>query len=441
MKTSPLFSADYYQLSTAALETALHHVAAYKNWRAFDPGSSASIDRRFRAMPAISKKDLREHTWRDFIPAGMDIDAALKTGKIELVQTSGTINEQVLNVWYQPWWDAAEAASWLYNSFTAALKLGKHREAILTSPMNTGILAENGLLTLEERARGRFLYLNEKINPSLWNDQLILRIIEELTIFQPVVLEANPTYLAEVARYALRHNLNVFQPPVIIFTYENPGIIARKQIRQVFHSPLVSSYGATEAGYVFMECEHGKLHQVSDSCRIDVEFMRPEYGYPHIGRLLLTTLTNPWRSLVRFDVGDLVQIDPAGICACGCNDGYICNEFAGRIADLTYTTDNYPVTTAMLESIINCVEAVADYQIFQKAGIYSVHIVLEEAAASSRTLTEEIIESLLPLYGKSAVIKVQFVPEIAAEPSGKYRRTRSDIEPDYDQLFVKEAAI
>jgi phenylacetate-coenzyme A ligase PaaK-like adenylate-forming protein len=190
-----------------------------------------------------------------------------------------------------------------------------------------------------------------------------------------------------------------------------------------------------------MECEQGKLHQVSDSCRIDIEFMRPEYGYPHIGRLLLTTLTNPWRSLVRFDVGDLVQIDPAGVCACGCNDGYICKKFAGRTADLTYTADNYPVTTAMVESIINCVEAVADYQVLQREDIYHVHIVLEEAAVASPTLKEEIIESLLPLYGKNAVIKVHFVPEIVAEPSGKYRRTRSDIEPDHDQLFVKEAEV
>jgi len=392
-------------------------------------------------MPTISKQDLRKHTWRNFIPAGMDVDAALKTGTIELVQTSGTINEQILNVWYQLWWDASEVASWRYNSHTAALKLGNHREAILTSPMNTGILSKNGLLTLEERTRGRFLYLNEKINLSLWNDQLILRIIRELEIFQPVVLEASPSYLAQVARFAYRHNLSVFQPPVIIFTYENPGIMARKQIRRVFRSPLVSSYGSTEAGYVLMECEQGKLHQVSDSCRIDVEFMRPEYGYPYVGKLLLTTLTNPWRSLIRFNVGDLVQIDPAGICECGRNDGYICKEFAGRVADLTYAVDGFPVTTAMVEAIINRLESVADYQVFQREGIYDINIVLDEEAAASNSLTQKIIERLLPLYGRNAIIKVHFVPEIVAEPSGKYRRTRSDIEPDYDQLFVKEAVV
>ncbi len=124
MKTSPNFSINYNILSERALQNALQNVPAYKSWRAFDPGASASIDRRFRALPTISKKDLRERTWRNFIPAGMDVDSALKTGIIEIVQTSGTTAEQVLNVWYQSWWDAAEAASWQYNIHTAALKSG-----------------------------------------------------------------------------------------------------------------------------------------------------------------------------------------------------------------------------------------------------------------------------------------------------------------------------
>jgi phenylacetate-CoA ligase len=388
-------------------------------------------------MPTISKQDLRKHTWRNFIPEDMDINAALKADTVKLVPTSGTMSEQVLNVWYQPWWDAAEAASWRYNSCTAALDLGKHREAILTSPLNTGVLAETSLLTLEERSRGRFLYLNEKINPSLWDDQLFERIIRELEIFQPVVLEANPSYLVKVARYAYRHHLRVFQPPVVIFSYENPGVLARKHIAKVFHAPLISSYGATEAGYVLMECEQGKLHQVSSSCRIDIEFMRPEYGHPHVGRLLLTTLTNPWRSLVRFDVGDLVQVDPAGICKCGRNDGYICKEFAGRTVNLTYATSGFPVTTAMIESIINNVEAVAEYQVLQREGIYNVNIVLDEEDNASRTLKEEITERLLPLYGRDAAINVHFVKEIETEPSGKYRLTRSDIPVNMEKLFGK----
>jgi len=435
MKVSPYFSENYNLLSTKALETALYHVPAYKEWKMLDPGPTVAIDERFQAMGATSKHDLREHTWRNFIPHGADIDAALQSGKIELVNTSGTIEEQVTNVWYQPWWDASEAASWRYNSHTAALKLGDHREAILTSPLNTGILSINSLLTMEERTLGRFLYLNEKMNPALWDGKIIERIIYELELFQPAILEANPSYLAKAALYARRHNLQVFQPQVITLTYENPGILARKHIQKTFRSPLVSSYGSTEAGYVFMECERGKLHQVSSFCRVDVEFMRPEYGYPYVGRLLLTTLTNPWRSLIRFDVGDLLQIDPVSACACGRMDGYVGSEFAGRIADLTYTTDGAPVTTAIIESIMSGWKSVAEYQVFQQDSIYNINIVLEEEADTSKSLKEEIIERLLSLYGQSAVINVHFVEKIETEPSGKYRLTRSNIPINVDRLF------
>ena len=433
MKISPHFPENYNLLSTKALETAINHVPAYKAWKVLDPGPIIAVDQRFQAMPAISKRDLREHTWRNFIPHGADIDAALQSGEIELVNTSGTIEERVTNVWYQPWWNASEAASWRYNSHTAALKLGNHREAILTSPMNTGILSENSLLTMEERTLDRFLYLNEKMNPTLWNGKLIERIIRELEIFRPTILEANPSYLAKVARYAQRHDLQVFQPPVITLTYENPGILSRKHIQKAFRSPLVSSYGSTEAGYVFMECERGKLHQVSSCCRVDVEFMRPEYGYPSAGRLLLTTLTNPWRSLIRFDVGDLVQIDPA--CTCGRNDGYVGSGFAGRIADLTYTTDGFPVTTATIESIMAGWKSVAEFQVFQQEGFYNINIVLDEDATTSKSLKGKIIEQLLSLYGRSAVINVRFVEKIETEPSGKYRLTRSNIPVNIDRLF------
>jgi phenylacetate-coenzyme A ligase PaaK-like adenylate-forming protein len=305
----PHFSAKYNLQSAKALETALTKVPAYKIWKKFDPGAAVPIAERFNALPVISKKDLRENSWRGFVPDDLDADRAMQSGIIELVNTSGTTQERVTNIWSQQWWNESEAASWRYNKHTTALPLGNHREAILTSPLNTGVLAQSGLLSMNERITGRFLYLNEKANPGLWNDKIIKRIIQELEIFQPVILEANPSYLAKVARFACRHNLSIFQPAAIIFSYENPGILARRQIRRAFSAPQISSYGATEAGYVLMECEEGNLHQVSSSCRIDMQYVRPEFKRPKLARLLLTTLTNPWRSLIRFDVGDLVEVD------------------------------------------------------------------------------------------------------------------------------------
>ena len=441
MKQQPHFSPDYQILSTRALETALHKVPAYQSWNKFDQGESAPIAERFNALPKIDKNDLREHSWRSFVPSDLDVDSALQSGIIELVNTSGTTQDRVTNIWYQKWWNESEAASWLYNKHTAALPLGNHKEAILTSPLNTGILADSGHLTLKERMLGRFLYLNEKANPGLWDDKIIKRIIDELSTFQPTVLEANPSYLSKVARFAYRRNLPVFQPPVIIFTYENPGVLTRRQIRQTFSASQISSYGATEAGYVLMECEEGKLHQVSSSCRIDIEYLRPKYGQPNIGRLLLTTLTNPWRSLIRFNVGDLAEIHTGDPCACGRNDGYIFNRIAGRSANLTYSVNCLPITTAAVEEVIAECRGVAEYQIIQQAGRYNVRIVPEEDIALSASrreqIRERIIEGLFLLYHSKDKIDVHFTDKIQTEPSGKYRRTISDIELDEDRLFLK----
>ena len=58
--------------------------------------------------------------------------------------------------------------SWALNAHTAAAGLGTHREAILTSPLCTGAICTDGYLPIAQRTQGRFLYLNEKVDPTAW---------------------------------------------------------------------------------------------------------------------------------------------------------------------------------------------------------------------------------------------------------------------------------
>lgn len=172
-----------------------------------------------------------------------------------------------------------------------------------------------------------------------------------------------------------------------------------------------------------------------------MEYLNENFGKSNIARLLLTTLTNPWRSLIRFDVGDLVEIDTTGACPCGCNDGYIFRQIAGRSSNLTYSVNGLPVTTASVEEVIAGCSEVAEYQVFQQAGRYDVRIVpTEDIALSSlqqEKVCEQIIEGLYPLYRSKDKIDVHFTDQIQTEPSGKYRRTISDIELAADRQFLK----
>ena len=124
----------------------------------------------------------------------------------------------------------------------------------------------------------RFLYLNEKTNPLSWPESHLERMIAELNIFQPAILEANPSYLARLSRYISAHRKEVFQPGAIVFTYEYPTHFHHRQIAEVFRSPQISSFGTTETGYVFMQCEAGKFHQNCDFCRVDFQPFKAEFG-------------------------------------------------------------------------------------------------------------------------------------------------------------------
>jgi hypothetical protein len=177
------YSAAYYDRSLVTLETALNQIPGYRSWRAFDPGPSYPVDARYAAMPALTKKDIREHMPQGFIPGDRDMKAGLESGEISLVNTSGSIDVSVTNIWNQKWWDASEKASWKLNSHANRLATGNHPEAILANSLNVGFLSDEADLPMEKRRLSRFLYLNEKSNPVKWSAALMDRMIAELATF------------------------------------------------------------------------------------------------------------------------------------------------------------------------------------------------------------------------------------------------------------------
>lgn len=415
-----------------ALDEAILSTPAYQVWRKRDPGDSTGVFSRLASLSALTKHDLRTHGPGGFVPHGRSLDEGLASGQIELVNTSGTTGDRVSNVWYQPWWDASEAASSQLNSHARSLLAGGHREAILTSPWCTGFPCEDGFLTLEQRTAGRFLYLSERSDPSLWPESLMDRMIDDLNRFRPSILEANPSFLAKLARHIVRAKLRVFHPPLIILTYENPSVLHLRQIRRAFESPIASSYGSTEAGYVFMECEAGRLHQVTDSCHVDFLPLAAEHGGPDVGRILVTTFDNPWRSLVRFDTGDIVRLSRQTPCPCGRHEGLTLLSVEGRTVNLTLTPGGRAVTQGAVDRVLGNVTGLLEYQLVQTGpAAYTLGFAAGEPPA--RQVAGEVRDVLQSLYGPAASITTNAVEAITPDPPGKYRLTRalSPIDADY----------
>jgi phenylacetate-coenzyme A ligase PaaK-like adenylate-forming protein len=377
------------------------------------------------------KADLRDHGPDGFLPASRAIHEGVASGEIELVQTSGTTSERVTNAWHQPWWDASERASWMLNAHALAADLGAHREAILTSPRSTGFACEDGYLPAEQRTRGRFLYLTERTDTGAWTPAHMDRMLRELEGFEPTALEANPSFLARLARHVLATGARPRSPDLIVLTYENPSPTQRNLIRRAFASPVASSYGSTEAGYVFMECERGRMHQVSDCCHVDFLPFARRFGGPLLGRLLVSTLDNPWRALVRFDIGDVARLAPGGPggragsrCPCGRTGGIVLDGIEGRVLGITLDGDGGPVTPAAVDRALAAVPGLVDHRLRQD-GPRSVRVsyVLDAVAGTSRDAGRAVRAALRRLYGRSCVVEAREAPALLPEPSGKFLRT------------------
>jgi phenylacetate-coenzyme A ligase PaaK-like adenylate-forming protein len=418
------FSPGYYSQSLDVLETSINQVSAYNKWRTYDPGREYPVDMRYKAMPSLNKIDIRDNFPDGFVPADRDVRRALEKREIGLASTSGSSDISVTNIWNQEWWDASEKASWKLNSYASKIATGSHPEAILANPLNVGFVSDTVDLPMDKRRASRFLFLNEKTDPATWSSELMDRMISELEFFKPAIFEANPSLLAKLCRYAAANKRKVFQPGLIILTYEFPTKLHYKQFRKVFDVPIASSYGTTETGYVFMQCEEGKFHQNSEFCRVDFQPLKSEHGGPFVGRILVTTFNNPWYYIVRFDVRDLVRIDEEGKCQCGRNCGIILSAVEGRVISTTLTCEGKLVTLRELDDALSVLEGVYEYRLEQLSGkAYDLHLVSQRSDRS--ILTEEASRLLKEVYGEESKVSVIYDESLSPEDSGKYSVART----------------
>jgi phenylacetate-coenzyme A ligase PaaK-like adenylate-forming protein len=423
---------SFYQKSTKTLETALSTAPAYRGWQPFDPGPGASVDERYDAVPELTKQIIRDHFPTGLVPDHKDVEEGLRLEEIEYTYTSGTTGERVVNIWSQSWWDAAEAASWKLNAHLADLSYPQ-KVAKLASSLNVGVSCEEDL-PAAYRTFGHKLYLNEKINLVQWQPRHYARMAAELQSFRPVILETNPSLLARLAYWAIDEGVEMYSPAAIIFTYEFISAIHLAAIRKVFSSPLVSSFGTTETGFVLEECEEGFLHQNIDFCRIDFHPLKKEYGGPDLGRMLVTTFGNPWNTVVKFDTGDLVRLYPSGECACGRMEGLIAEAVEGRATNSTFTTAGGLVTTMALDQALARIPGIRDYHLEQNSRAqYELQLMIK---GDPSAIIGEAGAALKSLYGRDGEYDIQIWPNILPGQAGKFRRTQANFDFDARGLFL-----
>jgi phenylacetate-coenzyme A ligase PaaK-like adenylate-forming protein len=433
MIQKPYFSNEYYQRSIDALHAGLSTAPVYSSWQELDPADGVFIDDRYAALPELTKKEIREYFPLGLIPNNLNLAEGLERKEIEYVQTSGTTSEKVTNIWNQSWWNASEAASWKLNAHTANLD-HLAREAQLASALSVGFRSEDDLPMQSRILNDRFLFLNEKVSAMSWTNFHYERMARELAEFQPAILEANPSLLARLTWWAIDNEIELYQPQVIIFTYEFISAMHLNYIRKIFNVPLISSFGSTEAGYIFMQCEHNTYHQNTEFCRIDFEPLKEFHSGPEIGRMLVTTFHNPWVSLIRFDTGDLVRLKKQQTCTCGRNEGYMLSSIEGRAANATFTSSGRLVTTKEIDDSLSVIDGIRDYHLEQNSeSDFLLKLVIIGKESNAIDKSEQTMKLI---YGKDIKVIIQIHDDIEPAASGKYKRTQTNFDFDLKEHYA-----
>jgi phenylacetate-CoA ligase len=381
--------------------------------RPMPPADPRALGSWLAQLPPVGKRDLRKGFPKSLVRQDQDLRAAMRDERVTLLATSGTTADRLQVIWEWSWWDPQEREAMRLNSRIAeSMQSAAFREAVLTTPACGAGVCHFGSQSVAERSIDGMLFLNDSADPSLWTERDLARMLREWIDFAPRGIEADPAYLAMIARAALAHGIGLPAPDFITLTYETTTHAMRRDIRRAVDAPLFQLYGATEAGVLFMECEHGHLHPNERHSHIDLE---PVEGSARLARVLVTTLGRPWMPLLRYDIGDVVRVAESRECACGLtSDGPLLERVEGRQSDCTVVAGE-TVTPLMLDDAIHAtLGADATLEQWQLAG--DTLLVVDPVSLSSAEVAARAVARVL-----ARPVRGERVSAIAAEASGKYR--------------------
>ena len=394
----------------------------------------APLDEVLRATPLLTKADVRPTLPKQWVPASVDLKAALAAGDIELVETSGSTSDRLRILWDRGWWIRQEDRAMRINPVVArahAGAFGPYKETILTTPVCGLAACHVGDLPLEERIDEHRLFLNRRPDPTFWREDDMARMLTELEGHDTVGLEADPMYFSTLARYAHAQGRRVHVKGFAQLTYAFTTRGNVRGIRQAYEGPLLQLYGASEVGVLFMEGGDERLHHAPYTTHVELLPAKvPTPGAKNVALVVVTTLDRVAQPLVRFVVGDVVEVD-AGAPRLYTTVPAI-RRVEGRVQDAVLRPDGALVTCGAIDRALGACN-VAVFQVNQRTPATVDVDVVPEAGASMQV--EGAVRAALAGLFEGLLLNVRTATAIQAEPSGKFRVSRREIPLDLAAAF------
>lgn len=307
---------------------------------------------------------------------------------------------------------------------------GPYREAILTTPTCGFDTCHVGDLPYEDRLDGDHLFLNTRVDPFFWTAEECGRILDELARHGTVGLESDPLYLALLARHATASGRRIDVKGFVQLTYAFSSGPCVRAIREAYSGPVLQLYGASEVGVLFMEGDDGLLHHCPFTTHVELLPARvPTPGANDVALVVVTTLDRVAMPLVRFVVGDLVQVERGGPRLWTGVPPLASVE--GRLDDALLRPDGALVTAGALDRALGSIDGVLLWQADRTPDQVEIDVVASGDAARAVEGASAAACALL----EGLEVRVRSATAIPIESSGKFRVSKRHFALDVAACF------
>lgn len=257
------------------------------------------------------------------------------------------------------------------------------------------------------------------------NSNSIEYYINNLINFKPEFIVGFPSNLFEIANYGLKNNIDFPKNYIkaIFPTAETITDDSRNVIERFFKTKMYNQYASSEGAPFIFECTTGNLHLELQSGVFEV--LDKNNNPAKKGRLVVTSFTTEGTPLIRYDIGDRVELKE-GICNCG-NQNPLIKKILGRDDDFIYSEETGKINLGNISNTLKDTRGIIKFQVIQNSlNELIIKLIIDENDYSVNS-QKIFLNNWRDRVGEDIKIKLKFVETINVEKSGKYRMVKNNI--------------
>lgn len=285
-------------------------------------------------------------------------------------------------------------------------------------------------LELAETRSPRTRFMNWTLNRFVTNafalsDESMAAFASEIRRRRPEIIFGYPSSLCRFATFLRERNIDNVEFRAIFSSAEMIYPEQRRFVEDTFKGRLFNRYGTLELGGIGCECEaHTGMHISTDNNYLEIVRDGRQAQAEEMGDIVVTNLNNFGMPFIRYSPEDTGTWSGNDSCPCG-RELPMMDLTQGRRVELFKTRDGRAVRAGYVGGLFGQ-RGIRQFQVVQKSfDLVVVRIVKDSGFdPASLALVERELKSAL---GEDTEVKFEFLEEIAALESGKYRYAFSEI--------------